>query len=337
MSDSRRAFGWINVAPRFDAQFAVFDFDEAGNEVVPAASWNAGVSTSATFYGLYRPAWGPITGIRHVVFPLASFSYAPEIGGHRFRDENGVLQNRFSSVGGIGVSSFRQSFLSFGLDQRLQVKYRKGDAVQRLDNLVSWSMRSSYNFLWREQRQRHPFTPIGSNLTISPPGTLSLSAGWTVDPYEGRPLRNLSFYSGWSIQKGAGRASAAPALPTEQTSAGTVSGFAEDWSMQLAYSYAGGYSSGPSWESAQTLNGVGRLQFSPAWGLEYSSQVDLVNRRVGTQRFGVTRDLHCWTASFTRTFNQGGEAEYYFRIGVKDLKELYLERGTRSGSIGGIQ
>ncbi|MEO5618106.1 MAG: hypothetical protein ABIS67_10060, partial [Candidatus Eisenbacteria bacterium] len=147
---------------------------------------------------------------------------------------------------------------------------------------------------------------------------------------------SLSFYSGYSLQKGRGQTSAAPALPTEQTAAGTVSGFSEDWSVQLAYSYAGGYA-GPRWQSAQTLNGVGHLQFSPGWALEYSSQVDLVNRRVGTQRYGLVRDLHCWTASFTRTFNQGGEAEYYFRLGVKDLKELYVERGTRTGSIGGIQ
>jgi len=337
MSDSRRPFGWINLAPRFDSQFAVFDFDEAGHKVVPAASWSAGVTTSSTFYGLYRPNWGPITGIRHVVFPSATFSYSPEIARNQFIDVNGNRVNRFSSVGGIGVSSFKQEFLSFGVDQRLQVKVRQGDKITRLDNLVSLSLRSSYNFLWKEQAQAHPFTPVSGNFAIQPPGALSFTATGTADPYAGRPLRNLSFYSGYSIQKGQGRASKAPALPTEQTSASTVNGFAEDWSVQLAYSYAGGYSTNPSWQSAQTLNAVGHVQFSPGWGLEYSTQVDLTHRHVGTQRFGLTRDLHCWTASFTRTFNQGGEAEYYFRLGVKDLKELYVERGTRAGSIGGIQ
>jgi hypothetical protein len=38
-----------------------------------------------------------------------------------------------------------------------------------------------------------------------------------------------------------------------------------------------------------------------------------------------------------RTFIAGGEAEYYFRIQIKEQRELYYERGTRSGSIGGIQ
>jgi len=41
--------------------------------------------------------------------------------------------------------------------------------------------------------------------------------------------------------------------------------------------------------------------------------------------------------SAIRTFNRGGEAEYYFRLTVKDQRELYVERGTRVGSLGGIQ
>jgi hypothetical protein len=219
---------------------------------------------------------------------------------------------------------------------------RQRDQVVRLDNLVSLSLRSNYNLLWQEQHQLHPLSPIGAALTVQPPGAFNFSATGTVDPYQGRPLRNLSFYSGYTLQKtrgrkpGASQASTPQALPLEQTSASTPPDFAEDWSLQLTYSYAGGYA-GPNWQTAQILNGVGRLQFSPSWGLEYSTQVDLVNRRVGVQRFGLSRDLHCWTASFSRTFNQDGEAEYYFRLSVKDLKELYVERGTRTGSIGGIQ
>lgn len=80
-----------------------------------------------------------------------------------------------------------------------------------------------------------------------------------------------------------------------------------------------------------------RYQLSPAWAFEYSASLDLTLHSVQTQRFVLSRDLHCWEAVFTRTFVVGGEAEYYFRIGVKDQKEIYLERGTRVGSLGGIQ
>ena len=63
---------------------------------------------------------------------------------------------------------------------------------------------------------------------------------------------------------------------------------------------------------------------------------DITAKEVGTQRFSVSRDLHCWQATFSRTFTAGGEAEFYFRLGVKEQREIYIERGTRAGSIGGI-
>ena len=92
-----------------------------------------------------------------------------------------------------------------------------------------------------------------------------------------------------------------------------------------------------SWSSSQTANAVLQYQISPGWGLDYSTSLDLSKRDVLTQRFGLSRDLHCWVATFSRNFTTGGEAEYYFRLGVKEQRELFIERGTRSGSIGGIQ
>jgi hypothetical protein len=74
---------------------------------------------------------------------------------------------------------------------------------------------------------------------------------------------------------------------------------------------------------------VTRYQLSPAWAAEYSASLDVTHHSIQTQQFVITRDLHCWQAVFTRVFVVGGEAEYYFRIGVKDQKEVYMERGTR--------
>ena len=71
--------------------------------------------------------------------------------------------------------------------------------------------------------------------------------------------------------------------------------------------------------------------------MEYSTSFDVTHREQLTQRLGLTRDLHCWVANFTRILTVGGEAEYYFRLGIKEQKEVYVERGTRFGSFGGIQ
>lgn len=78
-------------------------------------------------------------------------------------------------------------------------------------------------------------------------------------------------------------------------------------------------------------------ELSPNWKFDYSTALDVTRRQILSQRFSLTRRLHCWDAVFTRSFIPGGEAEYYFRLGVHDQKEIYFERGTRVQSFGGIQ
>jgi len=52
-------------------------------------------------------------------------------------------------------------------------------------------------------------------------------------------------------------------------------------------------------------------QLSPNWKFDYSTALDVTRRQVLSQRFSLTRRLHCWDAVFTRSFTPGGEAEYY--------------------------
>ena len=50
----------------------------------------------------------------------------------------------------------------------------------------------------------------------------------------------------------------------------------------------------------------------------------------------MTRTLHCWNLQFVRRFS-GGTADYYFRIGIVDRPEIYLDRGTSGiGGLGGL-
>jgi lipopolysaccharide assembly outer membrane protein LptD (OstA) len=338
LTDSRRLFGWLNLAPGITANGAVFDHDELGHEVVPTGTWNASLTTSSTFYRTFLPRIGVVEGLRHVVFPSVSLSYSPEFTSLTFVDSAGFRRERFKGFGNIGVSGFKSARMSFGLDQRLQVKLRRGEKLERLDNLVSLGIFGSYNFLYREQNQAHALSPLSSTLRISPPGLLQADASWTTDPYARRPIRSLNYNLGLNLTRGGISATGvAPDLPLEQRAEEEVD-FSGPWSLNLAYSYAGGFGFGTlPWSSAQTANGVFNFSVSPAWRLDYSASYDLSGRHLLTQRFGLTRDLHCWQASFTRTFTFGGEAEYYFRLQIKDQKEIYIERGSRFGSFGGIQ
>src|SRR2546427_8898028 len=111
----------------------------------------------------------------------------------------GIVRQRFSNFGGFGVSGFKQTNMSFGLDQRLQAKLKRGDKLMVLDNLLSLGVRGSYNFLWREQRAPHPLSNLGWSLFLQPPGVVNASAGWTMDVYSPRPVRNLAYNLGLNL------------------------------------------------------------------------------------------------------------------------------------------
>ena len=341
VSDARRAFGWLNLRPALNGTVAVFDRDRLGNTFVPTGSWSSSLSASTSYYGTFTPKIGRLEAFRHVVFPNASLGYSPEFK-HLIIEDSLGRRERFESFGGIGVSGSKQFQMNFGLDQRLQVKLkRKNNEVVRIDNLLAWSMGSSYDFLWREHGLRHPLRPIGSSVTLQPPRYFNASMNFTTDVYEGRPLRALTYYLGLNLSSTDARRLVAPDLAIERNT-NQVEPYNDNWNASLTYSYSGGYSSGVlgstqrHWASTRNANAVLSYQVSPAWSMEYSASYDITAKEVGTQRFSVSRDLHCWQATFSRTFTAGGEAEFYFRLGVKEQREIYIERGTRAGSIGGI-
>ncbi len=341
ISDARRLGGWLNVTPSMSGNLVVWDFDELGHRIVPSGSWNAGAGLNTTMYGTFKPPIPGVAGFRHVVSPSVSVNYSPELRGLTYTDTAGVRRNRFNGFGGIGISGFKSASLSYALDQRFQLKLQRGETVTRLDNLLSWTTAGGYNFLWREQGAKHPFTPLSSTMRLQPPGFVNADGSATIDPYEGRPLRSL----GWTVSGSTGsgrrtRSAESVSLPVEasqpRAEIAPEEVFRDNWQLTLAYSYSGGYQ-GPSWTSQRTANGVLRWTLTPNWNLDYSATYDVTRSELLTQRFMLTRRIHCWDATFSRSFVVGGESEYYFRLGVHDQRELYFERGTRVQSFGGIQ
>ncbi len=340
LADARRLFGWINVAPSIIGNAVVFDRDNLGNRFVPAAAWqsNAGLSTT-----LYRTLGSPVGGLalRHIVSPSAVVTYAPDFPGLRYVDASGITRERFESFGDIGIFSGRRTMrASFGIEQRLQAKLTRGDRVTRLDNLLSWATTSSYDFLWRENRARHPLGPVNTTVRLQPPGWVSADASGQLDVYSERPLRSLSYNLGASFGSGGGGRPQTTRLATEPGAGATpgeaVEDFRESWNASVAYSYAGGYST-PRWTSRKTVNGTLRYQLTENWTFDYQAGYDLTERFVLLQSFNLVRRIHCWDATFSRSFTTRGEAEYYFRLGVREQREIYYERGTRAQSFGGIQ
>jgi len=251
-----------------------------------------------------------------------------------------VRRPRFEGFGGIGISGSEASFMRFSLDQRLQAKLMRRGNLQRIDNLLSWTMSGSYDFLAARNGAPRPLSPISSTVRLQPPGVVTADLTWSNNLYEPRIVRSLSYNVNMYLSGGrtpittVSSQAAGPASPTlEQRAQGPT--LDVPWSMALSYSYAGGVS-GSRWNSTKLLNGTLSVTLTPNWRGDYLASYDVSGRQMMTQRFGLTRDLHCWQAQFSRTLVINGEAEYYFRIGIKEQREVFYERGTRAQSFGGI-
>lgn len=339
LSDSRRLFGWLNFAPNVSGQAVVFDFDETGRRIVPAGVFSSGAGMGTSLFRTLRTPVAAL-GLRHVVSPSLSVQYAPEFRSLQYTDSLGVRRNRFNPFSDISISGFEVGRLAFGIDQRMQAKWTNGDKVTRLDNLLALSSTGSYNLLWRKQGQSRGMSPIANVLRIQPPGYLSGDINAVVDPLLGRPLRSLGTNIGFQLASSGAKAGQRARLATDATQpAGSVAPpdeFRESWQFSSALSHAGGYS-GSAWRTQTAVNARLAYQFTPNWRFDYSTYYDLTIGEPVAQTLNITRRIHCWDATFTRSFAPGSGAEYYFRLGITDQREVYYERGSRVQSFGGIQ
>ena len=342
LSDSRRLLGWINFSPSVFGNAVVYDHDVLGNKVVPAATWQASAGLGTT---LYRTMKMPFPGVamRHILTPSANIVYSPEFPGLTYVDSNGVRQERFDSF--LGISGAKAVNTNFSIDQRFQAKLGSGEHVRRLDNLLSWTTSSNFDFLWRERGLKHGLGPILSGMRLQPPGWVNGDASATFDAYSGRPLRSFNYNLSSSFNSSGSGKPQSPRIATDplpsrgyNVESQEPEEFRETWSAALSYSYAGGYfSSNPDWSSHKTLNAVLRYVLTDNWTFDYQAGYDLTQHQMLLQRFNLTRRIHCWEATFSRSFIPGGETEYFFHLGIREQKEVYYERGTRGQSFPGIQ
>ena len=168
LSDSRRLFGWINFSPSLFTNAAIFDHDVLGNKVVPAAVWQASAGLGTTLYRTMKLGL-PGFAMRHILTPNANIVYSPEFPGLTYVDSNGVRHDRFQTFSDIGIFSGAKSLrTNFSIDQRFQAKVGSGEHVRRLDNLLTWTTSSSFDFLYRENKLAHGLGPILTGMRLQP-------------------------------------------------------------------------------------------------------------------------------------------------------------------------
>jgi lipopolysaccharide assembly outer membrane protein LptD (OstA) len=103
------------------------------------------------------------------------------------------------------------------------------------------------------------------------------------------------------------------------------------WSVNLSFNYRKFRGQDPT----STLTLYSSLNLTPAWTVDYSTSYDVDEQYFVNHNLSITRDLHCWEASFVSS-RLGSSAEFYFRISLKaHPNEIFYERGTRGLRGGG--
>jgi len=103
--------------------------------------------------------------------------------------------------------------------------------------------------------------------------------------------------------------------------------FSIPWSLRINYSLNYTKRGFQQSEITQSLRFSGDFSLTDKWKINYSSGYDFENKDFTLTRFGVTRDLHCWTMNLSWT-PFGRYESYNFTVRVKSslLQDLKIER-----------
>jgi lipopolysaccharide assembly outer membrane protein LptD (OstA) len=355
LSSSFALLRHISISPRASFRATWYDRDTSGRRNVIRWLYSGGISAGTTLYGILPLKLGPLMGLRHVVQPSVTFSYAPRIDQGRY--------HMFGSIGRMG----EQKSLGLALGNTFQAKFRQGDKNSKID-LLSVSSSAGYNYLAAEKR----WSGISTNAALLPGNRyLDLRLSSYYDVYR-RQSEYTNLDASFRLSGAFGRAKAAEndslgraenkpgraaadtaegGEASESMAANSVKSDDAD-TLTAADSMASGgdtiglrtskpdaVSEGLPWNLslglsqnwrtgqgvAQSLvRGAAEANLTKNWKVSYSQYYDLRQRQMVSQEYSIYRDLHCWEARFSST-KSGIYWFYEFRINLKAIPEFKLQ------------
>ena len=302
-----------------------------------AYNHNYSVTADTKLYGIWVPEIGRFTGLRHVLSPSVSYTYAPEIDTVKTFAPHPLL--------GQTPYQIEQKTVGFGLNNDFDIKYLKvvGRAVDTTREDGSGAVEDQYgnrrvlttrhNVSYNFAADSLNFSDITSSfgLQILPDYMFTVNTRHSVyhkfsdDPnkvqvpeltYWGYELSRAFRWSG-NFNGG---------LPSQMGKYEMLK-----WSFGFDYRY--------TFSSTRVAKDLFQDQISHStsitatfqptvnWEMSYSTQYDYNEGKFVTHRFTFNRTLHCWQLDFTWT-PTGPAAGWSFAIYVRDLPDIKLNAGS---------
>jgi len=330
--------------------------------------YGAQAALSTTVYGLYKMKWGPLSAVRHVVYPTVSARMAPEFT----RPEWGAFQQ--VQTDSSGTTSFKSRFsggdflygapsvgggsgVQFRVRNVLEAKGRKRDTLEpkKFALLEDATVDLGYNpaagpFAW---------TLMGARASTSLfKGGLRLVYQGQFDPYGVDSTGKRLLASAWSTNGVLLRPQVQQFSADFRLSGGSVNGrpqvlvgengleqdlYANPFGDLLlqpiaaTWSLSGGYSlrydpATPLAPFKQSIRLDASIEPTANWRVGVSSGYDLMARSITFTTLDVYRLIHCWEMRI-RWVPMGYARSYSIGLGVRAplLKDLKLERRRGRG------
>ena len=309
--------GPVNTAPSADISGRWLRNE--GSEYSHTESYRGSISSNTTIYGLFRPNFGRVKALRHVVKPSASLTYFREV------EEAGG----FYGFGGDRSVGDPRRTLSLRLGNLLQMKTER-DGEERKYDLFSLDFSTSYAF----DAQTRRLSDLNTSLSINPYRRFDLRLNARHGFYDSdgslrrRPeLRSFRATSALRLSGQVRRTGYREEPERRMSEMGDehLPRKREPWNVNVSHTYSWGKDRpGISW-----LKASAQVHPTTNWQVDYSINYNLSPHpdegRVTAQDIAIRRDLHCWEA-WLRWTPSGYRRGYYFRINVKELPQIKWER-----------
>jgi lipopolysaccharide assembly outer membrane protein LptD (OstA) len=342
LSAPQKFLGWLVLNPAFRYQetwYRVYRTNISDSLGIPGdgtarrGTYSTSLTANTVLYGTFNPKIGKLVGIRHVVTPSISFNWQPEFNQH----------TEYLAYTGVGGSGAKSKSMGFGMNHLIQIKTKSisgGKEVEKKFDLFNLNFSSGYNFLAKQHKLSNLSTSLRTYAIKNLDFTFStthdfydksgelkvLSPRWVYFSFD----THVSFSGKWEESKVASASSEPQESGYEsgnQTQSQTEGGnimqkITQSWNLDLTHRYSQSRGGAKTHWLSTSL----RLPLTRKWLLNYLNRYDFSENKVTEQSFDLYRDMHCWEGHFTWIVS-GYRKGYYFRINIKAMPEIKIEKG----------